>query len=171
MDQSRVQIIQFPMEFFCSQVAQAAEHTGVKLSDNAEFYVVNLLQSLMLAEEFNRRLESRLQVGVQDWAVPANKHSEFLKLKSVGDCALFMSGYYPDRFNRVIVSAKQFAALGRWAYQRVGEDSSYRFIYQELADCFPQIIDLLHQVRVQNSYFGKHDWQMVAENNKRHFTL
>ncbi len=75
------------------------------------------------------------------------------RLRALGDRALFVSGFFGESLSRSLVDIDYYGDVGRIAYgelaailgRRLG-DRSFSELYEELADRFLQLVDVLAEV-------------------------
>jgi hypothetical protein len=141
-----------PIEFFREQLEQAMEHQNVSTSQFTEYYLVNLLASCINGElppsepGFDETPLAVLYVR----AVQASRVERARLLRTMGDTALFMSGFFSDSLNRKIVDLDYYRTMGGHAYARlsrlddpVGLGSE---VFVELSCRFSEFADVLSEV-------------------------
>jgi hypothetical protein len=141
-----------PMEFFREQLARAMEHQKVSTSAFTECYLVNLLASGVKGDPlpppepgFDETPLALLYVR----AIRASRHERALLLRSMGDAALFVSGFFADSLHRKLVDLDYYRSMGGRAYSRLGAEESGPLgpgVFRELAQRFMQFADLLQEV-------------------------
>jgi hypothetical protein len=105
------------MGFFHEKVKEAQKRQNVNLSEDIEFYVVNLLTEYVshktpqgendcLALMLARALESPTQ-------------ERFLIYKQMGDTALYFSGFFQDYFNTKSFDVSYYMSMGGNAYSQL----------------------------------------------------
>src|SRR5688572_8364801 len=110
-----------PIEFFREQLEQAMEHQNVSTSQFTEYYLVNLLASCINGElppsepGFDETPLAVLYVR----AVQASRVERARLLRTMGDTALFMSGFFSDSLNRKLVDLDYYRTMGGHAYARL----------------------------------------------------
>ncbi len=139
-------------EFFRQEVTDAKGSLGIKLSDSAEFYLVNLLC------DFSRQ-GSAPAVGEEPLALlykralEASAAERVQLLKNLGDLALYVSGFFTEFIERSLVDVDYYIAMGGNAYgslaslvggQRHG--ATFGELYLQLARKFTELVDLLNQI-------------------------
>jgi hypothetical protein len=152
MNQSRLIVSRDLGEFFRQEVSEAKDSLGIKLSDNAEFYIVNLLC------DFSRR-EAAPSLGDEPLALLYKKALEATPaervqlLKNLGDVALYIAGFFGEFIERSLVDVDYYISMGGNAYgnlsslvggQRHG--ATFAELYLQLAKRFTEIVDLLNQI-------------------------
>jgi hypothetical protein len=142
-----------PTEFFREQLERAMEHQRVSTSAFTEYYLVNLLTRCVNGEALPAP-----EIGYDETplallylrALETTSHHRARLLKTAGDTALFMSGFFADRLAGKTVDLSYYRAMGGRAYARLShEDQTLPFgpsVFLELADRFVQFADLLSEV-------------------------
>lgn len=142
-----------PMEFFRDQVEQAMEHQKVSTSAFTEFYLVKLLVDCVQVENlpasepgYDEAPLALLYVR----ALRASRHERARLLRTMGDNALFISGFFSDSLSRKLVDLDYYKLMGGTAYARLSEqEEPHGFgpgIFSELAGRFVEFSDVLSEV-------------------------
>jgi hypothetical protein len=140
-----------PMEFFRMQLSRAMEHQRVSTSAFTEWYLVNLLAACVRGDAlpqaeagYDETPLSLLYVR----AIQASRAERGRLLRSLGDTALFVSGFFADSLPRHLVDLHYYRVLGGRAYARLGmEDGAVApGVFQELGRRFMEFVDLLQEV-------------------------
>jgi hypothetical protein len=79
-------------------------------------------------------------------------------LRILGDEALFLSGYFPERLERIGIPPGYYAALGSLAY---GRCSRLDPVFGELSARFPDCQDLVRDVRERCDTMGMDMWSAL----------
>ena len=123
--------------FFRDLLLKALNRHTIDVSAHTEVYIVGLLDGYTRARVTDEALCILLLQQTGDHVV---------RLKEVGDTALFVTGFFPDSFN----SPDYYITLGSSAYSELSNRfarSVLREIYGELAMQFPRFVDLLQDMR------------------------
>jgi hypothetical protein len=139
-------------EFFHSEVNQAKSGLGLNLSQDTEFYIVNMLCDFSSrgatptpGEEPLALLYKRAMEGE-----PAERVQLF---KDLGDISLYVAGFFAEFIERSLVGMDYYISMGGGAYsqlsqlvspQRNGE--TFAEVYDKLANRFTQLVDLLNEM-------------------------
>ncbi len=147
-----------PQEFFHAKVTSVMENNRLRLSQDIEFYLVNLLCAYIEPEKLNLAdgdydpLHTPLAILFKK-ATEVPPEESLKILKSVGDTSLYVSGFFQDYFNRKTFSMDYFITLGINAYanvssitRQVHRDSHSSTLYEGLADHFSEIVEVLAYV-------------------------
>jgi hypothetical protein len=136
-----------PRAFFAGLLAGALAAVRVRPSPLATAYLIDLLEARVLAAgpEDPDTLAEALLAARSDRG-PARVD----RLRSLGDRALFVSGFFADRLERQAVGRGYYAAVGRSAYGHVATALSgrraARALFAELAGHFGEYAEVLTEV-------------------------
>ena len=138
-----------PMEYFKDLVESAIERQGVLSSEEATFYLVNLLAGFVSPEPPGGRslldepLAVRLARALQTGGVQQREG-----LRRVGDLSLFISGFFADSLSRKLVDVDYYITLGGYAYGSLGrrDEDACADIFAELAEKFVTYVDVVAEV-------------------------
>ena len=138
------------VEHFKEAVEDARNRLDVEISENTEFYVVDLLSRYMDASTLS---EQAIGNTTQTFAeLYLKSHGETygkraLILKYIGDTTLFLTGYFSDSFERSLVDIDYYANLGRSSYRDLLDLVAARVIQWKLDEVFDELsakyIDLM----------------------------
>lgn len=143
-----------PVEFFRDQLARAMEHQRVSTSAFTEYYIVNLLAACIRGERLPRP-----EAGFDDVplallyarALDSSRHERARLLRTMGDTALFVSGFFADSLREDAGGLRYYCDLGGHAYARLareheGEAGVGPVVFGELAGHFRRFVDVLNEV-------------------------
>jgi len=142
-----------PTEFFREQLERAMEHQRVSTSAFTEYYLVNLLTRCVNGEALPAP-----EAGYDETplallylrALEASSHHRARLLKTTGDTALFVAGFFSDSLIGRTANLSYYRAMGGSAYARLSHEEQARSfgpnVFLELADRFVQFADLLSEV-------------------------
>ena len=148
-------LVQGNLTAFFRELLQSAMRTqAVCSSEEAEFYLVKLLEAFARAEEnwFDRPLALDYLESFH-----SSRADRYGKLKRVADTALFVSGLFVESLHRKLVDSDYYVALGSTAYRHLsglagGTVSSVPFA--ELADRFPDFVRVLAEISFRDLFRG-----------------
>jgi hypothetical protein len=141
--------------FFHEMVTEALDEADIGASEPAGWYLVNLLG------DFTKVRLTDDPLGVKLVEPSADAAERMRKLKEVGDTSLYVAGYFAESLTRTLVDVDYYVGLGQSAYgqlsRQLGNSSnaggaSISEVYAELADNFPQFVDVLMAVRRRVDY-------------------
>ena len=143
-----------PMEYFKALVEGALQHQRVASSQDATFYIVNLLAGFVSSHQGDQEplthepLALRLAKAMQTGGAQQREG-----LRRVGDVSLFISGFFADSLNRRLVDIDYYIALGGYAYGSLGrrDEDVCADIFAELAEKFVSYVDVLAEVSERSS--------------------
>ena len=78
-------------------------------------------------------------------------HAKENKLRDVGDQCLLLSGLFPQRAEKRLVSIGYYVGLGQSAYQQLSDSlrKAFAHLYQLLSENFVQMMDVLQNIRCE----------------------
>ena len=143
-----------PMEFFREQLERAMEHQKVSTSTFTEHYLVNLLSACVHGDR------PRSEPGSDETplailyirAVQSSRAERTRLLRTMGDTALFVSGFFADSLSHKLVDLGYYKAMGGRAYARLSrEDAALgggigATVFSELSGRFSEFADVLAEV-------------------------
>ncbi len=139
--------------FFHEIVGEALRDSEVQASSVTEKYLVHLLGEYASARITDEPLSLKL--------VTKSEPAERIRaLKEVGDTTLYITGFFAESMTRKIVDIDYYVGLGEAAYAELGRrfqsQSNMGCVYTELAQKFPEFVDVLSCARSLVS-FGNDD--------------
>jgi hypothetical protein len=132
---------------------------GLVTTETAEFYLVNLLKSLLRPP---RPVVGR-PLGIQYLeALQSPPASRCQSLRHVGDTALIVSGLFPESLERSLVGPDYYKSLGTLAYRHlscIASPSSRGLVdvFGELAERFLPVSAVLAAIALDNIFRGHTD--------------
>lgn len=156
-----------PVEFFREQVEGAMQRQQVQTTEWTAFYLVNLLVGFISprrpagpAVQADEALGVRLARAIQ-----AEGAAQREELRSVGDCSLFLAGFFGDSLNRRLVDVDYYIALGEHAYARLSHDDGDAFadVFGEMARKFVPLVDVLTDISARAALTSNRDLLRVYE--------
>jgi hypothetical protein len=147
-----------PMEFFREQLERAMEHQKVSTSAFTEHYLVNLLSACVhgdLPPSEPGYDETPLAI-LYVRAVQASRAERTRLLRTMGDTALFVSGFFADSLSRRLVDLGYYKTMGGHAYARLSREDARlgggvgATVFSELSGRFSEFADVLAEVSEQS---------------------
>jgi hypothetical protein len=140
---------QTPAEYFKELVESAMMRQHVRAADLTEYYLVNLLcQYVRLdvgrnADDHGQPLALRLARAIESEGL-----EQRIRLRSIGDFSLFMSGFFPESFARRAVDVDYYKSMGEYAYGSLSrsDDEAFAEVFGELSRKFVGFMDVLADV-------------------------
>jgi len=132
-------------EFFHDAVTTALSAVDLCASEPASWYLVGLLG------EMTRVRISDEPLGLKLVAANQEPGERMRTLKHVGDTSLYIAGFFAESLTRSLVDTEYYVGLGQSAYAQLarsfGGQRSLAEVYGELAEKFPQFVDVISEVR------------------------
>ena len=139
------------VEFFKGLVEDALVRQRLATNELTAFYVVQLLASFVERphdDDPGAPLAVRLAHALERGG--AQQRSS---LKQIGDCSLFISGFFSDSLNRKLVDVDYYVSIGGCAYNALSRNETDTFspVFAELAEKFVGFVDVLSEVSERTS--------------------
>ncbi len=140
--------------YFREQVSEALRNLEVRTAEPTEHYLVNLLAGYSVSDRIQDMSEPF--VGQLAKALNSNGPTRTQRLRSLGDAALFVSGFLSDSCDRRGVTQVYVISIGARAYGEVGRlpataAPAQPDVFIELADRFAAFARVLDEVREQTA--------------------
>lgn len=150
------------VEFFKEMVEGALAHQRIQVSDLTAYYLVNLLAGFIRNDHdplaTSEPLAIRLAEALQHGGVRQRE-----ALRRVGDCSLFVSGFFADSLSRKLVDVDYYVALGGYAYGSLRDDEALPEVFGELAERFIDCVDVLAEVSERSALNSNGDLLRMYE--------
>ncbi len=143
------------LEFFRSEVSTALLNQKIEASQEAEFYLVNLLNEFSKTENLYTTSSDQtptdeplaLMLGRAVEAPPATRN---IILKKIGDISLYIAGFFEESLARKLVDITYYVNMGGSAYRSLSSlhtiSSPMSQLFEELAKKFVPFTDILSEV-------------------------
>lgn len=149
-----------PHMFFYDAVKRAQTKQSIQLSENVEYYLVQLLMNFIRADEQNA-LTDCLIIMVKK-ALEGVLNEKIVLYKKIGDIALYICGFHQDYFTNKSYDIKYYISMGSAAYKNLSNlmigkttyQNTMAQIYEDMSVHFLEAIDILLQVS-ENIYQTK----------------
>jgi hypothetical protein len=144
------------MEYFKEAVEDATERLKVEISDNTEFYVVDLLSrytniNTLTSTKLVSEEKTFAELFMESYELKTEGRARILKY--IGDTTLFLTGFFSDSFQRCLVDVDYYASLGQTSYRNLLDLVAVRVVrwgleevFDELSGKFFQLMDVLAEV-------------------------
>lgn len=164
-------------EFFYNKVKEALSTQKITISEEVEYYIVNVLTHFARAENLFERdkeghlefkpLALRLYDAVFD--VPDKK---FQHLKVLGDTALYHAGVFYDAIFQDVVDVDYYINMGGSAYQSLANMTtthqvSISEMFLELSNQFQSLIEIMYLSCEKEIVNSNHDILKLLERYKK----
>ena len=144
-------------EFFQEQVTLAIDHQHLRLSSDAEFYLVNLLTSFadterLYLQHFEGNKENQTFAVQLLESAMANPAKKFSMLKELGDLALYLSGFFAESLNRKLLTKDYYVRMGNMAYSSLSglasteRQAPLKSLFDEMSSKFCSLVDVVTEV-------------------------
>jgi predicted CopG family antitoxin len=137
-------------DFFRERVETAVQHQRAPVSENAVYYLSNLLTEQARRAEEEVEDDPPTLVELQHRAVHA-PHAEAVTLwRRLGDSSLVVSGFFRESLERRAISRDYYERMGSTAYralERLMGGHSFGEIFAELGDRYHACVEVLAEVR------------------------
>jgi hypothetical protein len=140
-------------EYFGEHVARALRDLRLQTAPATEGYLVGLLSGYAVSEQVQALAQPL--VALLQRALGAHGLTRQARLRELGDSALFLSGFFPESFERRGVDAGYAATMGGRAYLLAGSDDrdgDRRAVLSELARRFVEFARVLDEVRERTEF-------------------
>jgi hypothetical protein len=144
-----------PQEFFREKITAAIAKQRVTVTDDVEFYLVNLLCEFIAPGKLDtiqgelNALETPLALMLKN-ALEAPPTTRMRIYKYLGDTSLYFAGFFQDYFNRKCFDINYYISLGASAYDNVSSlmrdqhsDAAFAGMYGSLAAKFHQMVEIV----------------------------
>ncbi len=139
-------------EYFRQEVSEAKDSLGIKMADDAEFYIVNLLCDFSKRDAAPSLGEEPLAF-LYKRALEATALERVQRFKELGDIALYLAGFFAEFIERSLVGLDYYISMGGNAYGNLSSivgshrnGSAFAEVYEELAKRFTEFVDLLNEI-------------------------
>jgi hypothetical protein len=152
------------IEFFKELVDGALAHQHLAANELTSFYVVQLLASYVERKSAGDLQEEPLGVRLAR-ALDGGGAEQRASLKQIGDCSLFISGFFSDSLNRKLVDVDYYVTIGGHAYNALSrfETDTFASVFAELAEKFVGFVDVLSEVSERTSCASNTDLLRLYE--------
>lgn len=162
-------------EYFQGSVAAAVSHQKLQASEDAVYYVVNLLTLFMHSDALYERTPDGVMIRplasfFAEAVDAASVEQRNAALRRLGDVALFIAGVFANSLNRKVVDLDYYISMGGTAYgclsdcvRGTTQGRSLGALFDELAAKFPGFVDVLGEVADNTHLGGDGDLMRVYE--------
>lgn len=153
-----LQVMASPHEFFRDKIAEAVTNQKIVLSDDIEFYLVNLLCDYIAPKKLESfygqydPLETPIAFLLKE-AIEAPPSYRAKIYKHLGDTSLYLAGFFQDFFNRKTYDIKYYIDMGQSAYSNVSSimreqhgDKHFSAMYGTLSTQFKSLVEVVAEV-------------------------
>ncbi|MFZ5476579.1 MAG: hypothetical protein ACOZNI_07365 [Myxococcota bacterium] len=137
-------------DFFRERVETAVVHQRAPVSENAVYYLSNLLAENARRGEGPAEEDEPTLVELQHRAVHAPPAEAVTHWRRLGDNSLVVAGFFRESLERRAVSRDYYERMGSTAYralERILGGGSFAEIFAELGDRYRACVEVLSEVR------------------------
>lgn len=146
-------------DYFRESIETAIDNQGVAVDDHAAHYVVNLLTLFSRSEALYEDQGDcygikPLALMLADASDAPTVQERNFQLQRIGDVALFIAGFFADSLQQKAVDIDYYIRMGGGAYGSLSDELRGTArgrvlggVYQELANKFQIVVDVLHEIR------------------------
>ena len=150
----RILIERSAQEFFRDLVSETLSCRQLRVREETEFYLVDLLsrhvQDRRESGAAGAREEAEPLAFILKRALEGGREERWRQLKRQGDTSLFVSGFFGDSLARSLVDVDYYIAMGERAYDALSAEprasSGAHELFGELAEQFAQFVDLFAEI-------------------------
>lgn len=138
---------QTPAEYFKELIESAMDRQQLQAGDLTRFYLVNLLCQFLRLDAGRRGVDDEPLAFKLGRALESAGLRQRAELKQLGDCSLFISGFFPDSLQRRAVDVDYYVSMGAYAYGSLSrEEDTFAEVFGELSGKFVTYMDVLADV-------------------------
>lgn len=143
-------------EYFREMVDRTTASLAVQLAETSQYYLVNLLNGFHRTEKFfakdaDHYDETPLAILLERAVHGDSPSTRIRNLQRLGDTALFVAGYFPQRTRRRLVNADYYIGMGGGAYLSLASmfntGETFSEIYGELGEKFANCVNIIAEVK------------------------
>ncbi len=157
---------QTPVEYFKELVESSLSRQRVRAGNHTEFYLVNLLCQYVRPDATPQLTDEKQPLAFRlARALESGGFEQRVRLRSVGDFSLFMSGFFSDSFARRSVDVDYYRSLGECAYASLSrsEDDTFAEVFAELSQKFVGFMDVLADISDRTTLASATDAMRIYE--------
>lgn len=156
---------QGPAEYFKELVEAALHRQHVEAGDLTAYYLVNLLCQYVRPDPRCGGLDEEPLAIQLTRALQTGGSEQRMRLRSVGDFSLFMSGFFSDSFRRRTIDVDYYVSMGEYAYGSLSrrDEDAFAEVFGELARKFVGYMDVLADVSERSAVNSSADLLRLYE--------
>ena len=150
-----------PNEYFHSAVSGAVSTLKLKVSEDSQSYLVNLLAHFVSLDNLypldaeGKPAELTLTEQLATALEEEQAKVKALRLRQLGDYSLYVAGFFTDSLSRKLVDVDYYIGMGGAAYEtvaRLEEKKAKAQLFAELGAKFPKFVDILSQISEETGF-------------------
>jgi hypothetical protein len=155
---------QAPLEYFKELVDSALARQHVEAADLTAYYLVNLLCQYVRPEARSAGIEEPLAIQLGR-ALQTGGSEQRMRLRSLGDFSLFMSGFFSDSLRRRTADVDYYVSMGEYAYGSLSrrDEDAFSEVFGELSSKFVGYMDVLADVSERTAVTSSADLLRLYE--------
>jgi hypothetical protein len=153
-------------QYFLEEIQKALKNQQVHTDRIVEIYLATMLAEFSRSETLFARKDEDLKdkplAVIYAEAMVGLSSAKIRLFKYVGDCSLFIAGFFSDSFQRKIIDVDYVIMLGAISYARLHqmfwkriEDSHFSGLFHDLSERFPTYVNVFSEIseesRIQSS--------------------
>ena len=156
---------QAPAEYFKELVDQALARQHVEAGQLTAYYLVNLLCQYIRPDARAAGFQEEPLAIQLTRALQTGGSEQRLRLRTLGDFSLFMSGFFSDSLRRRTVDLDYYVSMGEYAYGSLSrrDEDTFAEVFGELARQFVGYMDVLADISEQTAVASSADLLRLYE--------
>ena len=157
---------QAPVEYFKELIDSALARQHVEAGDLTTYYLVNLLCQYVRPDARAVVVPDDEPLAIQlTRALQTGGTEQRVRLRSLGDFSLFMSGFFSDSFRRRTMDVDYYVSMGEYAYRSLSrrDEDTFAEVFGELAHRFVGYMDVLADVSERTAVASSADLLRLYE--------
>ncbi|MEM5812638.1 MAG: hypothetical protein QW286_02870 [Candidatus Aenigmatarchaeota archaeon] len=135
------------MEYFMEAFDSAKKKTHLNISQETEFYIVDMLSEFSDAEKFLECYTDE-PFAIMLKRAQENENERFMLSKKIGDLSGYMCGFFPEKLRTSGNDIRYYISIGKSGYKMASRLSLKRKgIFDEMAQKLPAIVDTLNEIK------------------------
>ena len=157
---------QAPVEYLKELVDAALARRQVEAGNLTAYYLVNLLcQYVRPDAQSGSALDDEPLAFQLTRALQTGGSEQRVRLRSLGDFSLFMTGFFSDSFRRRTIDVDYYVSMGEYAYGSLSrrDEDTFAEVFGELARKFVGYMDVLADVSERTAVTSSGDLMRLYE--------
>ena len=154
-----------PVEYFKELVDSALARQHVEAGDLTAYYLVNLLCQYVRPDARAAGADEEPLAIQLTRALQTGGSEQRVRLRSLGDFSLFMSGFFSDSLRRRTIDVDYYVSMGEYAYGSLSrrDEDTFAEVFGELARKFVGYMDVLADVSERTAVTSSADLLRLYE--------
>lgn len=148
-----------PNEYFQGAISGAVSSLGLRVSDHAQSYLVQLLRHFINMDNFypTDSAGNPADTLTQQLVNALGEESTEMRaarMRQLGDFSLYIAGFFSDSLSRKLVDVDYYVGMGEAAYENVArvEKKSRAELFFELSRKFPDFVEVLSRISEESGF-------------------